>query len=81
MHCSSCSEKQKHQQNKKQVLHVCVFTAFLCVTLLQHTVLTVPGSHHVHLNNPENVAPIVSDFLRSTVLSQSAEPQEPMSKL
>lgn len=56
-------------------------------TLLQaykdrnHEVVTVPGNHHVHLNNPENVAPIVSDFLRTRVLSQSAGAEEPMSKL
>ncbi|XP_068583770.1 serine hydrolase-like protein isoform X2 [Cebidichthys violaceus] len=36
-----------------------------------HTVVTVPGDHHVHLNEPEVVAPIVSDFLRNKVLSQS----------
>uniref|UniRef100_UPI0037E8970F serine hydrolase-like protein n=1 Tax=Semicossyphus pulcher TaxID=241346 RepID=UPI0037E8970F len=35
-----------------------------------HTVATVPGDHHVHLNNPEAVAPVVSDFLQSKVLSQ-----------
>ncbi|XP_044201565.1 serine hydrolase-like protein isoform X1 [Thunnus albacares] len=37
-----------------------------------HTVLTVPGDHHVHLNNPVVVAPLVSDFLQTQVLSQSA---------
>uniref|UniRef100_A0A1A7XAT3 Serine hydrolase-like n=1 Tax=Iconisemion striatum TaxID=60296 RepID=A0A1A7XAT3_9TELE len=30
-----------------------------------HTVLSVPGDHHVHLNNPEVVAPLVSDFLQN----------------
>ncbi|XP_029297246.1 LOW QUALITY PROTEIN: serine hydrolase-like protein [Cottoperca gobio] len=46
-------------------------------TLLQglknrhHTVVTVPGGHHVHLNKPEVVAPFVSDLLRTKVLSQS----------
>ncbi|XP_041641591.1 serine hydrolase-like protein [Cheilinus undulatus] len=45
-------------------------------TLLQgyldrnHTVVTVPGDHHVHLNNPEVVAPVVSDFLQRKVISQ-----------
>ncbi|XP_026215574.1 serine hydrolase-like protein isoform X5 [Anabas testudineus] len=34
-----------------------------------HTVVTVPGDHHVHLNNPEVVAPLVSDFLQSDVLT------------
>ncbi|XP_068448160.1 serine hydrolase-like protein isoform X2 [Clinocottus analis] len=34
-----------------------------------HTVVTVPGDHHAHLNDPEVVAPIVSDFLRNKVLS------------
>ncbi|TKS68068.1 Serine hydrolase-like protein [Collichthys lucidus] len=37
-----------------------------------HSVITVPGDHHVHLNNPEVVAPLVSDFLQTKVLSQSA---------
>ncbi|KAK5866003.1 hypothetical protein PBY51_020225 [Eleginops maclovinus] len=35
-----------------------------------HTVVTVPGDHHVHLNNPEVVAPFVADFLRTRVLSK-----------
>ncbi|XP_053194692.1 serine hydrolase-like protein isoform X1 [Scomber japonicus] len=45
-------------------------------TLLQgyrdrnHTVVTVPGNHHVHLNNPEVIAPFVSNFLQTKVLSQ-----------
>ncbi|XP_022614362.1 serine hydrolase-like protein [Seriola dumerili] len=45
-------------------------------TLLQgyrdrnHTVVTLPGDHHVHLNDPEVVAPLVSDFLHVKVLSQ-----------
>ncbi|XP_067353390.1 serine hydrolase-like protein isoform X2 [Channa argus] len=30
-----------------------------------HLVVTVSGNHHVHLNNPEVVAPVVSDFLRT----------------
>uniref|UniRef100_A0A672Y7Z7 Serine hydrolase like n=1 Tax=Sphaeramia orbicularis TaxID=375764 RepID=A0A672Y7Z7_9TELE len=36
------------------------------------TVVTVPGDHHVHLTHPEVVAPYISDFLRTKVLSQSA---------
>lgn len=36
-----------------------------------HLVVTVPGNHHVHLNNPEVVAPVVSDFLRTKLLSQT----------
>ncbi|KAM7008652.1 serine hydrolase-like protein [Tautogolabrus adspersus] len=45
-------------------------------TLLQgyrdrnHTVVTVPGDHHVHLNNPEVVAPLISDFLQTNVIPQ-----------
>ncbi|XP_056227982.1 serine hydrolase-like protein isoform X2 [Seriola aureovittata] len=35
-----------------------------------HTVVTLPGDHHVHLNDPEVVAPLVSDFLHAKVLSQ-----------
>lgn len=61
----------------------CVFLPlfYFSAWLLQHTVVTVPGNHHVHLNEPENVAPIVSDFLRTRVLSQSDGAEEPMSKL
>lgn len=36
--------------------------------LLQHSVVTVPGDHHVHLTSPEVVAPAVSHFLRTKVL-------------
>ncbi|XP_034543650.1 serine hydrolase-like protein isoform X2 [Notolabrus celidotus] len=36
-----------------------------------NTVVKVPGDHHVHLNNPEAVAQLVSDFLQTNVLSQS----------
>lgn len=45
-------------------------------TLLQgyrdknHTVVTVDGDHHVHLNNPETVSTLVSDFLQTKVISQ-----------
>ncbi|CAK6953498.1 serine hydrolase-like protein [Scomber scombrus] len=47
-----------------------------------HTVVTVPGDHHIHLNNPEVVAPLVSDFLQTRVLSQSArQTEEQISKL
>lgn len=34
-----------------------------------NTVVMVPGDHHVHLNNPEVVAPLVSEFLQNKVLS------------
>uniref|UniRef100_A0A3B4YMT2 Serine hydrolase like n=1 Tax=Seriola lalandi dorsalis TaxID=1841481 RepID=A0A3B4YMT2_SERLL len=40
------------------------------LSLPQHTVVTLPGDHHVHLNDPEVVAPLVSDFLHAKVLSQ-----------
>ncbi|XP_041822719.1 serine hydrolase-like protein [Chelmon rostratus] len=48
-------------------------------TLLQgyrdrnHTVVKVPGDHHIHLNSPEVVAPLVSDFLQNKVLSQQLQ--------
>ncbi|XP_028261645.1 serine hydrolase-like protein isoform X2 [Parambassis ranga] len=29
-----------------------------------HTVVSVPGDHHVHLNNPEVISPLISDFLQ-----------------
>ncbi|TSK17932.1 Serine hydrolase-like protein [Bagarius yarrelli] len=31
----------------------------------KNSIVTVDGDHHVHLNNPERVAPIVTDFLMS----------------
>nr|XP_046267864.1 serine hydrolase-like protein isoform X2 [Scatophagus argus] len=46
----------------------------LSSTLLQayrdrnHTVVTVPGDHHVHLNHPEVIAPLVSNFLQTKVI-------------
>ncbi|XP_072318951.1 serine hydrolase-like protein [Eucyclogobius newberryi] len=40
-----------------------------------HNVVTVPGDHHVHLNNPECVAPLVSDFLHSNVLEPKKTPK------
>ncbi|XP_054459845.1 serine hydrolase-like protein [Anoplopoma fimbria] len=42
----------------------------------KHTVVTVPGDHHVHLNQPEVVAPLVSDFLQTKLLTQRARPAE-----
>ncbi|KAI9545681.1 hypothetical protein NQZ68_034451 [Dissostichus eleginoides] len=41
-----------------------------------HTVVKVPGDHHIHLNDPGVVAPLVSDFLRSKVLSEPATLKE-----
>ncbi|XP_070684487.1 serine hydrolase-like protein [Pempheris klunzingeri] len=35
-----------------------------------HMVATVSGDHHIHLNNPELVAPLVSDFLQNKVISE-----------
>ncbi|KAK9540093.1 hypothetical protein VZT92_002563 [Zoarces viviparus] len=40
----------------------------------KHTLVTVPGDHHIHLNDPEVVAPLVSDFLQTKVLTQPARP-------
>lgn len=34
-------------------------------SLPQHAVVTVPGEHHVHLDDPEVVAPLISDFLQT----------------
>ncbi|XP_067435077.1 serine hydrolase-like protein isoform X1 [Thunnus thynnus] len=45
-------------------------TLLQCFRDRNHTVVTVAGDHHVHLNNPEVVAPFVSDFLLTKVLSQ-----------
>uniref|UniRef100_A0A3Q3RP27 Serine hydrolase like n=1 Tax=Mastacembelus armatus TaxID=205130 RepID=A0A3Q3RP27_9TELE len=38
-----------------------------------NVMLTVQGDHHIHLNNPEVVAPFVSDFLRTKLLLQLHE--------
>ncbi|XP_013860420.1 serine hydrolase-like protein [Austrofundulus limnaeus] len=46
-----------------------------------HTVVSVPGNHHVHLNNPEVVAPVVSNFLMSELLTQSTRSDVHTSKL
>lgn len=78
--CTAASGAKKKKHLAEGSL-ACSFLHFIFLWLLQHEVVTVPGSHHVHLNNPENVAPIVSDFLRTRVLSQSAGAEEPMSKL
>ncbi|KAG7281618.1 hypothetical protein CRUP_019130 [Coryphaenoides rupestris] len=40
---------------------------------LNGVVVTVPGDHHVHLNHPEIVAPVVSDFLQSNDSAHSAD--------
>lgn len=37
------------------------------------SVVRVPGSHHVHLDNPEVVAPFICDFLQTKVLSQQVK--------
>ncbi|XP_070779748.1 serine hydrolase-like protein [Enoplosus armatus] len=50
----------------------CIATLLQVYRDRNHVVVTVPGNHHVHLNNPEVVAPLVSDFLQTKVLSQSA---------
>ncbi|XP_035001299.1 serine hydrolase-like protein isoform X1 [Hippoglossus stenolepis] len=39
-----------------------------------HKVVTVPGDHHVHLNDPEVIAPFVTDILQTKVLSLSTKP-------
>ncbi|XP_040001409.1 serine hydrolase-like protein isoform X3 [Xiphias gladius] len=46
-------------------------TLLQCLRDRNHRVVTVPGDHCIHLNNPEIVAPFVSDFLRTHVLSSS----------
>ncbi|KAI1886748.1 hypothetical protein AGOR_G00199000 [Albula goreensis] len=35
------------------------------------SVVTVPGDHHVHLNSPETVAQIVTDYLQAEAVPQS----------
>lgn len=42
---------------------------------LKHKVEMVPGDHHVHLNNPAAVAPLVADFLLSSSARQRETPK------
>lgn len=35
--------------------------------------VTVPGDHHVHLNNPQHVAPLISKFIQTKLTSCSAK--------
>lgn len=66
---------RQHRELKKNIL-IAFFFFNLCVnfsiisSVSQHTVVTVQGDHHTHLNNPETVAPLVSDFLQTKVISQ-----------
>uniref|UniRef100_UPI0037E7F625 serine hydrolase-like protein n=1 Tax=Semicossyphus pulcher TaxID=241346 RepID=UPI0037E7F625 len=53
---------------KHELKHI--FTVLQGYRDRNHSVVTVPGDHHVHLSNPELVAPLVSDFLQTKVLSQ-----------
>ncbi|XP_040001404.1 serine hydrolase-like protein isoform X2 [Xiphias gladius] len=39
-----------------------------------HTVVTVPGDHHIHLNRPEVVGPLVSDFLQTKLGALTSRP-------
>ncbi|XP_037327050.2 serine hydrolase-like protein isoform X1 [Pungitius pungitius] len=48
----------------------------------EHKVVKIPGDHHIHLNNPVAVAPLVSDFLMTKVLTRPARrANEPTSKI
>ena len=38
---------------------------------------TVEGGHHVHLNNPEKVAPLIVKFLQKTFSDSGTEEKEP----
>uniref|UniRef100_A0A3B4D1A4 AB hydrolase-1 domain-containing protein n=1 Tax=Pygocentrus nattereri TaxID=42514 RepID=A0A3B4D1A4_PYGNA len=40
--------------------------------LLIHTIVTVEGNHHIHLNDPAVVAPIITDFLQSVTAEDAA---------
>uniref|UniRef100_A0A4W5P4E3 Serine hydrolase like n=1 Tax=Hucho hucho TaxID=62062 RepID=A0A4W5P4E3_9TELE len=44
-------------------------------------VVNVPGDHHVHLNTPETVAQIVTDFLQQDAPSHSTAEDTPAAKL
>lgn len=63
-----CDSKNSGQAPKK-------FTP----TLLQifrdrnHKVVTLPGNHHIHLTNPEVIAPLVTDYLRTEASSLSTK--------
>uniref|UniRef100_A0A8C6WFA6 Serine hydrolase like n=1 Tax=Neogobius melanostomus TaxID=47308 RepID=A0A8C6WFA6_9GOBI len=53
------------------LIHIIMLLSFV----LQHKVVMVPGDHHVHLNNPEAVAPLVRDFLHTRALVQKETPK------
>lgn len=40
------------------------------------TIVDIEGDHHVHLNNPEMVAPIITDFLQSHSTDQAKSDSE-----
>ncbi|CAL1601557.1 unnamed protein product [Knipowitschia caucasica] len=42
---------------------------------LNHKVVKIPGDHHVHLNNPECVAPLVTEFLHSKAAALKETPK------
>uniref|UniRef100_A0A8D3AS95 Serine hydrolase like n=1 Tax=Scophthalmus maximus TaxID=52904 RepID=A0A8D3AS95_SCOMX len=46
---------------------------FLSLSLSQHKVVTLPGNHHIHLTNPEVIAPLVTDYLRTEASSLSTK--------
>lgn len=38
---------------------------YIFLTPLQATIIDIEGDHHIHLNKPESVASIITDFLQS----------------
>uniref|UniRef100_A0A8C6S889 Serine hydrolase like n=1 Tax=Neogobius melanostomus TaxID=47308 RepID=A0A8C6S889_9GOBI len=45
----------------------------MSLNYLIYLCLTVPGDHHVHLNNPQHVAPFISNFMKTKLTSCTAK--------
>lgn len=52
------------EQTQRQNSFLLIFLLSLLHSL-QSTIVEVEGDHHIHLNKPENVAPVITDFLQT----------------
>uniref|UniRef100_A0A8C9Z716 Serine hydrolase like n=1 Tax=Sander lucioperca TaxID=283035 RepID=A0A8C9Z716_SANLU len=67
-------EQNTDLYTEMDVLMFAFIQMFIIICFSQHTVVTVSGDHHIHLNDPKVVAPFVCDFLQPKVLSQQLPP-------
>lgn len=62
--------------------NVCLLLSrYIILTPLQATVVDVEGDHHIHLNKPEAVASIITDFLQSQNPDKKESESKKSSKL